>query len=336
MPYSGSIELNNKIDGELNRLREFTARIGSDPLLTQASTGNTSIKRDGSLWIKASGRWMAGALREDAFVRLNLAEVMAAVRQNVDPAECFRGASIETAMHARLPHRVVAHVHSVDAIAWAVRRDAPRCLESRLEGLRWQWLPYTESGLPLAQQMESPHDADVFILGNHGLVVGAQSIGSLARLLDDVRRRLALPWRSARPADYSVLARAAADSHWVLSDDDDLHCLATDPVSREILAGGMLYPCQAMYLESYAPVSPGSAALQDVNRPFALIENSGVLLNRSAGPVEIAMLGGLAHVVQRIPRGAAIRYLEPGEVDRLSREALARYRETANAGATGA
>ena len=26
-------------------------------------------------------------------------------------------------MHAVMPHRVVIHVHSVNAIAWAVRRD---------------------------------------------------------------------------------------------------------------------------------------------------------------------------------------------------------------------
>ena len=35
---------------ELTRLRELTARIGNDPLLTQASTGNSSIKLDGVLW----------------------------------------------------------------------------------------------------------------------------------------------------------------------------------------------------------------------------------------------------------------------------------------------
>lgn len=41
---------------ELTLLRELSARIGTDPLLTQASTGNSSIKLEGVLWIKASGR----------------------------------------------------------------------------------------------------------------------------------------------------------------------------------------------------------------------------------------------------------------------------------------
>ncbi len=46
------------IRAELRPLLELTERVGSDPLLTQASTGNSSVKLDGILWIKASGKWM--------------------------------------------------------------------------------------------------------------------------------------------------------------------------------------------------------------------------------------------------------------------------------------
>src|SRR5215472_4034851 len=90
---------------ELTRLRKLSARIGSDPLLTQASTGNSSIKLEGVLWIKASGKWMADAMREDILVPLNLAEVKDWLKRNVDPADRHMRASIETAMHAVLPHR---------------------------------------------------------------------------------------------------------------------------------------------------------------------------------------------------------------------------------------
>jgi rhamnose utilization protein RhaD (predicted bifunctional aldolase and dehydrogenase) len=105
---------------ELTLLRELSARIGCDPLLTQASTGNSSIKLEGVLWIKASGRWMADAMQEDILIPLDLAEVKELVKQKVDPTERYARASIETAMHAVLPHRVVLHVHCVNTIAWAV------------------------------------------------------------------------------------------------------------------------------------------------------------------------------------------------------------------------
>ncbi len=39
------------IQAELQSLLELTQRVGHDPLLTQASTGNSSAKLDGVLWI---------------------------------------------------------------------------------------------------------------------------------------------------------------------------------------------------------------------------------------------------------------------------------------------
>src|SRR4051812_42580186 len=86
----------NRCKGELAQLRELSARIGGDPLLTQASTGNTSIKLGDVLWIKASGRWLADAKCEDILVPLNLREVKRYIGQQVDPAEMYACASIET------------------------------------------------------------------------------------------------------------------------------------------------------------------------------------------------------------------------------------------------
>jgi rhamnose utilization protein RhaD (predicted bifunctional aldolase and dehydrogenase) len=154
---------------ELARLRQLTARIGADPLLTQASTGNSSTKLDGVLWIKASGKWKVDAMDEDILIPLDLAEVISeCLQQGVDPASRYPGASIETAMHAVLPQHVVLHVHSVNTIAWAVRNDAAVQLQHQPDGLRWQWFSYVASGLPLSQAIEHSlfacPDTDIFVL----------------------------------------------------------------------------------------------------------------------------------------------------------------------------
>ena len=53
-------------DSELSALAALSARIGRDPLLAQASSGNTSIKLREAMWIKASGKWLIDAiLRRD-------------------------------------------------------------------------------------------------------------------------------------------------------------------------------------------------------------------------------------------------------------------------------
>ena len=82
-----------------------TIRTDWQRYVAYASTGNTSIKLEGFLWIKASGKWMSDALHEDILIPLDLAEVKEHVKQKVDPAERYNGASIKTAMHAVLPHR---------------------------------------------------------------------------------------------------------------------------------------------------------------------------------------------------------------------------------------
>lgn len=330
---------------ELQSLLELMQRAGSDPLLTQASTGNSSAKLDGILWIKASGRWMTDAMRDDILIRLDLREVVTeCLRQGMDPAERYPRASLETAMHAVLPHPVVLHVHCVNTIAWAVRHDAPMQLKSRLEGLRWQWVPYVASGLPLALELERAQsirpDTNVFVLGNHGLVIGGEDALAVEDLLTEVKKRLAIPPRRARPADYAALLELSRDSPWDLPDDDQVHALGTDRIAQAIVSGGLLYPCQAIFSDSRTPDLFHQIPLPDPgeqwqgryrDRPFLIIEGRGVVVSRSLASAELAMISGLAQVVQRLSDSAPLRYLTETEVAGISYQVAHRYRKLANA-----
>ncbi len=325
---------------ELTRLRELSARIGSDPLLTQASTGNTSMKRDGVLWIKASGKWMANAMHEDILTPLDLAEVKECVKQKVDPAELHAHASIETAMHAVLPHRVVLHVHSVNTIAWAVRQDAQIQLEQRLGGLRWQWISYVPSGLPLAREVEkvlsASADTNVFVLGNHGLVVSGDDCDAVEDLLCQVEQRLAICPRPAATTDHALLAEIAGGSSWGLPDADEVHALGADAISRAVLSGGLLYPCQSIFSNSSTPEvfrpvpcpDPGDQwGSRYCTRSFLIIEGRGVIVRRNMTASQSAMMTGLAQVVQRISPSAPLRYLTEEEAASSSSTIAARYRD---------
>jgi hypothetical protein len=261
----------------------------------------------------------------------------------MNPAQDFREAPLETAMHVTIPHAVVIHLHSVDAIAWAVRADGASQLQERLSGLRWQWLPYLASGLPLARGIEEAlrtrPDTEVFLLANHGLVIEASSVAALEGLLAEVRSRLKIPRRFSHPADYSVLADISEHSRWDIPEDDDIHALATDPTARRIVSQGILYPCQAIFsgscgLDAFQPVSCGSfrngSYMKSDDRPFLIVEGCGVLVSRDISPAGIAMLSGLAQVVQRLNASAPIRYLQDTEIAALSSEAAHRYCDLAN------
>lgn len=55
---------------DIRSLLRFSAHIDRAPLLVHASSGNTSLKRNGTLWIKASGKWLANADQEEILCRL--------------------------------------------------------------------------------------------------------------------------------------------------------------------------------------------------------------------------------------------------------------------------
>jgi rhamnose utilization protein RhaD (predicted bifunctional aldolase and dehydrogenase) len=332
---------NVAVNDDLGPLLDLAGRVGCNPLLTQASTGNISLKLDGALWIKASGKWLADASGGKILIPLDLASVRASIRQNIDPAELYPEASIETAMHVTMPHRVVLHVHSVNTIAWAVREDAAARLGTRLQGLHWQWIPYVASGLSLAREiarvLAARPDTDVVVLGNHGLVLGGEDCGATEHLLNEIERRLAIAPREAHPADYALLAELAMDSSWALPDDDAIHALATDPVSRKVLEGGFLYPCQAMFSDArsrelfHATPDVVPAAPEYAGRPFLMVKGRGVVIRRAMTPAEVAMLSGLAQVVQRVGPSSPLRYLSEAEVAVSASTAAYRYRELANA-----
>ena len=197
--------------------------------------------------------------------------------------------SVETTMHAVLPHRVVVHVHSVAAISWAAQRNGPEALKTRLLGLRWAWIPYIHPGVPLALRIHKELAAkpDVLLLGNHGLVVAADDFGLAESLLSDVEQRLAVETRPAPAPRIGDLEEIAGNTTWKPAPELGLHSLATDRRSCQMAAAGTMYPDHCVYLGPAAPVlHPGesiAAALQrysDRNKydpAYLLVEGKGVL-----------------------------------------------------------
>ena len=326
-------------------MRELSACLGRNLLLVQASTGNTSVKVDGTLWMKASGKWFAHADQDDFFVDLDVSEVQKALRQAStveslyqSPSSKLARGSIETTMHATLPFPVVVHIHSLNTLAWAVRSDGEAQLSVRLKGLSWQWLPYVPSGLPLALEIGrvfSRHpDTNVFVLSNHGLVVCGDSCDSVQTLLGEVERRLEIEPRPAPPPDLSLLNELKRSGPWRVPEVARLHGLATDPGTQKILSGGYLYPCQAMFLPTTCPhLYTTDAFIQNGPDLFWIVDRAGVLIRDDIGRAELEMLTGLAEVVSRIDPEAPLNYLSDSQVERVLSKEASQYLQLAHANA---
>ncbi len=121
----------------------------------------------------------------------------------------------------------------------------------------------------------------------------------------------------------SALAEVVDGSSWGLPEDDEVHALATDGISRGILSGGLLSPCQSIFSFSRTPTLfrsipfPGPKEQREsryCTRPFLIIDGCGVIFRRTMSIAQRAMMSGLARVIRRISSSAPIRYLTDEEV----------------------
>jgi rhamnose utilization protein RhaD (predicted bifunctional aldolase and dehydrogenase) len=341
----------------LAEISKLSVELGSDPTLIQGAGGNSSIKIDDVLWIKASGKWLAHALREPVFVPVSLSGVRARVdvgeadpvgqeKLNLVPHTTLRP-SIETSLHALMPHRIVMHVHSVAAIAFSVCQNGQALLEEYLAHLNWAWVPYAKPGVQLTEAVKCAihdTDADILVLANHGLVVGADSIELVNTLLMEIESRLQTPPRELLTPDLATLQAYSQRTEYEPAEDAALHALALDPRQLEIVTAGTLYPDHVVFLGAGVHALPAGRALPefleelksaDVSRaPLILVPGAGVLVHHDITPAESAMVGCLAAVAARIPLKEPVEYLSNADVWALLdweaetyRKSLARERQ---------
>jgi rhamnose utilization protein RhaD (predicted bifunctional aldolase and dehydrogenase) len=327
----------------LDILRPFVAaseKIGCDPMLIQGGGGNTSVKVDDVLWVKASGYMLKDAVVEWMFVPLNLTALRSDVAsgggsdvaQHIIGRETLRP-SIETTLHALLDHRVVLHVHSVNALSRVVRRDGQALVSSLLEGLRWSWIDYKRPGLPLtrATQAAIVDKPDVLVLQNHGLVVGGENVQAAEALLRKVEERLVTIPRHLVSADKSKLTPFLGAGTFRLPRHDSIHALATDEVCLSAAKGGVPYPDHVVFLAPEPCVVSSYEHYQrefDQNPKVVLVEGVGVVVRQDISFAAEEMLLCQAETFLRVPEGVEIDFLSEGDVAELLDWDAEKYRRS--------
>lgn len=304
----------------ISALEELTAvatELGANPLLVQGAGGNASVKIGNSLWVKASGTWMRDAGLRNIFAQVSLTPFLAL--QNSGDFEamdvalrsaCAAGAlrpSIETSLHALMPHAAVVHAHSVNSVAVSVLADGQSRFEDALgRDLRGVFIPYTKPGSALAKAVAgalADHGAaDVLLLQNHGVVVGADRPQAARDLLHEVERRLNLSVRVLPKPDVTV-ARAHENEAYCLA---EAHCgAALDPFLFEVLTRAPLTPDQVVFLGGAVGVT---ALTEACVGPAPLIFKAGVgAFRRRDCPLgALSMIDALFEVARRIPEGAEV------------------------------
>jgi rhamnulose-1-phosphate aldolase/alcohol dehydrogenase len=198
---------------ELQGLVYRSNLLAADRAVVNFGGGNTSVKVQQAdhtgrettvLWVKGSGSDLA-TIGEAGFAGLRLEEILPLIereamtdeemvaylgRCQLDPG--MPRPSIETLLHAFVPHPHVDHTHP-DAIGSIVGATAGERLAEECFGADAVWVPYIRPGFALsklvAEAVRSNPGAKLVLLAKHGLVTwGATAADSYAATLEAINR----------------------------------------------------------------------------------------------------------------------------------------------------
>jgi rhamnulose-1-phosphate aldolase/alcohol dehydrogenase len=213
--------------GEELALRVYTSRlIGRDPDLVMHGGGNTSLKGTvttlvgdaiEALFVKGSG-WDLDAIEPPGLPAVDLAhlrrlrllrelsdeEMVNQLRTHLFDAGA-PNPSVETLLHAFLPHRFIDHTHADIALVLTNQpRDEADAMVAEAFGPRWAIVPYIMPGFALAKLAAEVFERDPSVEGlvllNHGLFTFA----------DDARTAYERMIAGVDRAERFVRARARA------------------------------------------------------------------------------------------------------------------------------
>ena len=227
----------------LSSLLAMSHRYGG-PAYVLAGGGNTSIKDDDVLLVKASGSELA-TLREDQVTALDrhkladiprkaypedfdareaaaLADLMAARL----PGETARP-SVEALLHDVLPFRYVCHVHPAQVNALTCAKQGEAALAHLFPDALWTpaIMPGYVLAMALKRQLDEAHahggNPSIVFLQNHGVFVGADSPEAIDATYARIMATLegALPETDAAPTMPSQDAAVPAALRMLLWDD---------------------------------------------------------------------------------------------------------------------
>ncbi|KQV70446.1 class II aldolase/adducin family protein [Rhizobium sp. Root1220] len=345
---------------EFDQFLNLSRQIGTDILKTQGAGGNTSLKRDGTMWVKASGTWLAHANDRDIMVPVRVAPLVDALRAGDPRAEKATDfvvgelntsglrPSIETSFHAALNSPVVAHYHCVNAIALSVLQKRNQLLAEKLTptGLKWTTVPYRRPGTPLAREVDAAanSDPDVLILFNHGIIVTGTTVDEVASKIANVSAALNMPTREVSGPSLDALKTMSAGSGYLPASDIESHQLALSPESIRLATAGSMYPDHVIFLGTEIGVLDQGQSVSDLVASYAgagattpkliIVPGMGVLLSDELTAGGQVMARCLAEVVARIPDSADVLYLSDADEYELTNWEAEQYRQALDRGAS--
>ena len=319
----------------LEQLVQRSNEIGDDSSLVVYGGGNTSAKgvlidhlgrEQRVMWVKGSGADMRGsstadypALRLDDLLPLLGRDTMSdeemtelVARALMDPGA--RRPSIETLLHAFLPHTHIDHVHADAICALTNHAEGPRIVAEAL-GDGFAYVDWMRPGFTLSKVVAELGDRDGVVLAHHGLITWGESsdecwqrteaaVDRARAYLDALPLRVEAPPRVADMPEEEVerlLLRLrgtmSRTGRRVLRVDTRLRAAADHPLLSEIVAAGVSSADHMLRIKPRSVVSTSPDTAADDIDGYATEYSAYVERNSDAMPEGFGMHDPMPRVV---------------------------------------
>ena len=326
----------------IKQFEELSQEIGNDFSIVQASGGNTSIKINNIILVKASGRKLSNAIDENIFIPLDLRHILESFNQEIIDHDDFSfkvliktdlKPSIETIFHAIIPNKVVLHSHPIDVISIAINKNANKLISSLLGDFAWDFIPYARPGYPVAKLIDKSlkkKKSNVFILENHGLIIAADSLNEAMQLQKGVLKVFNSSPRKIKLPDMKKIKEIM---HLIpnskLPKYSEIHYLGTDANCLELARHNPVYPDHIVFCgKKPFFLDPESINLNNLeNVEYLIIPDIGVLILKKESTILEIMLKTQVQIFSRIKNLKETKFLSDIQCIELINWEAEKYRK---------
>lgn len=342
--------MNTQKSSPLEKIKLFCSQIGENQLIVQGAGGNVSWKNENTLWVKASGTWLADAKIKNIFIPVKLNHLKQSIHKKKFSAnpivmgESKLKPSIETMLHAVIPQRVVLHLHAVDPLALLVRKNAKEELQKKIKNLfKYALVDYFKPGAELAEAVEQEivekNNLKIFFLKNHGIIIADDNINAVASKLNQLLSLLKINTPITNTHNYSkYTGQRYQIKNYSPSKKEWANELAVKKeFSSRLISDWALYPDHVVFLGKKAAIIDNNYNSQDLNKnksvepPFIFDVGRGTLENTKVTEAQKKQLRCYYNVLARQSTEQKLQSISEEQVNELLNWEAEKYRTSIDA-----
>ena len=304
--------MNRNLGQKAQSLIAAIKEIQNDFTLVQGAGGNCSVKDDDSMLIKASGKKMSESGDEDFLYEVNLRNGVAPQGGNSRSGK----PSIELPLHLGLEHEFVLHLHSEMAVVVAATLGGSEEGKQKLaDYLDAEVVDYYRPGSELSAAVSTrsgskKKDPCLFLLANHGLLIGARTTSDLLITLKEFEKK-----------SRDLLGIEPSEGYTPNVLDKEIGHQEAETIKWHMMTNWRITPDHVVFLGP----RPSPKILSLFSAPGTIKEVADLFPVGNMGRAQFEQLLWFANVALKLPR-QQIPTLSVREAGELSNWELEKYR----------